>query len=127
MARILAILAVLALTEATISHTKLGRGHVGVERETALMQTFNRDLADSKVTPVTRVVNLLKEMTHTLEKEMEEDENLYKQLSCWCNDNVWAKKVATETNTAKAEELTATIETLTARSLELKTRIAELE
>jgi len=106
----------------------MGRGYVGKERETALLQTYNRELENSKgVTPVTRVVNLLKEMTATLNAEMEEDEGLYKKLSCWCNDNVYAKKLSSEANKEKIEELTHTIETLTARSSELKTRIAELE
>jgi hypothetical protein len=74
----------------------MGRGYVGRERERSLLQTYSRQLTGSKsdakgVTPVTRVVNLLKEMSATLEKEMEEDEGLYKKLSCWCNENVYAK------------------------------------
>jgi chromosome segregation ATPase len=73
------------------------------------------------------VVNLLKEMSGTLEKEMEEDEGLYKKLSCWCNENVYAKKLSSDANKEKIEELTATIESLTAKSKELKTKIAELE
>jgi len=70
---------------------------------------------------------LLKEMTNTLDKEMEEDEGLYKKLSCWCNENVYAKKLSSEANQGKIESLTADIERLTARSTELKTKIAELE
>jgi len=127
MTKVLLVLA-LAAVAAEASNTHMGRGYVGVERERSLLQTYNRDLANSKgVTPVTRVVNLLKEMTNTLNKEMEEDEGLYKKLSCWCNENVYAKKLSSEANTQKIEELTATIEQLTARSGELKTRIAQLE
>merc|ERR1719487_1342838 len=126
MARALVLLALVAVAAAT--NTRMARGHVGAERESSLLQTYNRDLSNSKgVTPVTRVVNLLKEMTATLNAEMEEDEGLYKKLSCWCNDNVYAKKLSSEANKEKIEELTHTIETLTARSSELKTRIAELE
>jgi len=127
MTKVLLVLA-LAAVSAEASNTHMGRGYVGVERERSLLQTYNRDLANSKgVTPVTRVVNLLKEMTNTLNKEMEEDEGLYKKLSCWCNENVYAKKLSAEANTQKIEELTASIEQLTARSGELKTRIAQLE
>ena len=36
---------------------------------------------NSKATPVTRVVNLLKEMQKTLNKEQEEDEELYEKLA----------------------------------------------
>merc|ERR1719217_2033739 len=106
----------------------LGRGYVGAQQQSSLLQTYNRALDGNKgVTPVTRVVNLLKEMTATLNKEMDEDEGLYKKLACWCNNNVYEKKESAEANTQKIEELTATIETLTAKSQELKTRIAEPE
>merc|ERR1719174_1552776 len=102
----------------------MGRGHVGTEREHALLQTYDRELTNSKVTPVTRVVNLLKEMSETLNKEMDEDENLYKKLSCWCNNNAYEKKESAEANKQKIEELTAKIEMLTAKSKELKEKIA---
>merc|ERR1719390_237609 len=104
----------------------MGRGHVGLERESSLLQTYDRAF-ETGVTPVTRVVNLLKEMSATLEKEMEEDEGLYKKLSCWCNENVYAKKLSADANKEKIETLTADIERLTALSAELKTKIEELE
>merc|ERR1719331_2373079 len=110
------------------------RGVVGAEREQALLQTYDRQLsgslADSKVggvTPVTRVVNLLKEMAKTLNKEQEEDEALYDKLACWCNNNEYEKKGSADAATSKISELEATIEMLTARSGELKTKIKELE
>merc|ERR1719181_467171 len=110
MNRILSV-AVLALAamqaHATNTQTQLGRGFVGKERERSLLQTYDRELS-AGVTPVTRVVNLLKEMTETLNKEMEEDEGLYKKLSCWCNDNVYEKKLSSDANKAKIEELTHT-------------------
>jgi chaperonin cofactor prefoldin len=110
------------------AHSKMGRGYIGAQRERALVQTYNHALASSKgVTPVTRVVNLLKEMSATLEKEMEEDENLFKKLSCWCNDNSYAKKESANANSDKIDQLTSTIEMLTAKSKELKARIASLE
>merc|ERR1719331_1807737 len=110
------------------------RGVVGAERKQALLQTYERQLsgslADSKVggvTPVTRVVNLLKEMAKTLNKEQEEDEALYDKLACWCNNNEYEKKGSSDAATAKIADLEATIEMLTARSKELKTKIKELE
>jgi len=105
----------------------VGRGFVGVERERSLLQTYDRELNGHGVTPVVRVVNLLKEMTATLGKEMEEDEELYHKLACWCNDNVYAKGLSEEANKEKIEELKATIEQLTAKSTELGTKIKELE
>merc|ERR1719171_2179044 len=52
---------------------------------------------------------------------------MYKKLSCWCNDNAYAKKLSAGSNTDKIESLTHTIEMLTARSKELKEKIHELE
>merc|ERR1719331_1374860 len=110
------------------------RGVVGAERTQALLQIYERQLsgslADSKVggvTPVTRVVNLLKEMAATLNKEQEEDEALYNKLACWCNNNEYEKKGSADAATSKISDLEATIEMLTARSGELKTKIKELE
>jgi len=127
------IVTLVALSAVQTDATTLqsGRGYAGKQRERSLLQAYsaayNAAASKGKSTPVTRVVNLLKEMTSTLDKEMEEDEGLYKKLSCWCNDNVWAKKNSAEANTEKIESLTADIERLTAKSTELKTKIAELE
>jgi len=123
-----ASLVALTAVSADGSNMHLGRGYVGAQQQSSLLQTYNRALDGNKgVTPVTRVVNLLKEMTTTLNKEMDEDEGLYKKLACWCNENVYAKKLSSDANKEKIAELQATIERLTAKSSELKTRIADLE
>jgi len=104
------------------------RGSAGAEQAAALLQTYNKQLTGSKgVTPVTRVVNLLKEMQNTLNKEQEEDEALYDKLACWCNNNKYEKNGASDSATAKISDLEAKIEMLTARSTELNTKIKELE
>jgi len=127
------IMALVALSAVQSDATAVqsGRGYAGKQREHSLLQAYsaayNAAASKGKSTPVTRVVNLLKEMSSTLDKEMEEDEGLYKKLSCWCNDNVWAKKNSAEANTEKIESLTGSIEMLTAKSSGLKTKIAELE
>jgi len=105
-----------------------GRGHVGAEQARSLLQTYNNQLTGGQgVTPVTRVVNLLKEMQNTLNKEQEEDEALYNKLECWCNNNKYEKNQASDAATAKIADLEANIEMLTARSKELNTKIKELE
>jgi len=81
----------------------------------------------AKVSPVTRVVTLLKEMQQTLQKEMGEDEDLFKKLGCWCNQNTYEKENAIADAEAKVAELESTIETLAAKSAELKSKIAETE
>jgi len=104
------------------------RGSAGAEQAAALLQTYDKQLTGSKgVTPVTRVVNLLKEMQNTLNKEQEEDEALYDKLACWCNNNKYEKNGASDSATAKISDLEAKIEMLTARSTELNTKIKELE
>jgi len=106
------------------------RGNLGNKREQSLLQTYTSALDGGKaagVTPVTRVVNLLKEMQATLNKEQDEDEALYKQLACWCNNNQYEKKEAMQAASDKIAELESTIEMLTARSSELKDKIKELE
>jgi len=78
-------------------------------------------------TPVTRVVNLLKEMSKTVQSEMDEDDGLYRKLKCWCNDNNWEKGNAIEKSQAKIAELESTIESLTGSTAELRESIKELE
>eukprot|EP00746_Dinoflagellata_sp_MGD_P161891 gnl/MRDRNA2_/MRDRNA2_89211_c0_seq1.p1 gnl/MRDRNA2_/MRDRNA2_89211_c0~~gnl/MRDRNA2_/MRDRNA2_89211_c0_seq1.p1 ORF type:complete len:752 (-),score=250.54 gnl/MRDRNA2_/MRDRNA2_89211_c0_seq1:49-2304(-) len=98
-------------------------------REENLMQTWNKVLdaqqQGAEVTPITRVVNLLKEMQVTLKKEMDEDEELYDKLACWCNNNKYEKNEAIEAAEKEIERLEALIEQLTAKIAELKTIIEE--
>merc|ERR1719375_1378057 len=125
-----ALLLLFTLTPAA-AHEQM-RGIAGAEQARSLLQTYNAQLTGTGsqqkgVTPVTRVVNLLKEMSATLNKEQEEDEDLYDKLACWCNNNKYEKNGASDAAEAKISELEATIEMLTAKSKELNTKIAELE
>jgi hypothetical protein len=93
----------------------------------SLLQTWSKALdgTSAQETPITRVVNLLKEMQVTLKKEMDEDEELYDKLACWCNNNKYEKNEAIEAAEAEIASLEAKIEALTAKIAELKTTIAE--
>jgi hypothetical protein len=66
-------------------------------------------------------------MSVTLQKDMDEDAELYDKLACWCRENGASKKNAIKANTEKVSELEATIEELTASSAGLKAKIKELE
>jgi len=123
------LLVSLLATATDAVHVESGskRGVVGTEQARSLLQTYNRELVKEKVTPVTRVVNLLKEMSKTLNKEQEEDEALYNKLECWCNNNKYEKNGASDEATQKIADLEANIEMLTARSKELRTKIKDLE
>lgn len=93
-------------------------------REEALLQAWDKALDEQKQgadeTPVTRVVNLLKAMQETLKKEMDEDEEMYEKVACWCSNQKYAKNEAIETAEQQIASLEAKIEQLSAKSAELK-------
>merc|ERR1719191_249506 len=66
-------------------------------------------------------------MLKQLEKEAEEDEEIYDQLACWCETNDKEKTKAIADAEAKIEQLTTAIEDLTASSARLNTEIKNLE
>merc|ERR1719487_597592 len=74
----------------------------------------------TQASPVQKVVKLLQEMQDTLKKEMEEDEEIYDKLDCWCNTNDKEKSDAIAAAEASVNDLSATIEQLTARGEELR-------
>merc|ERR1740133_875222 len=81
------------------------------------------DVAAAKNRPVTKVVNLLKDMLKQLEKEAEEDEEIYDQMACWCSTNDKEKTKAISDAEARIENLTTKIEELTGLSAQLNTEI----
>merc|ERR1719284_1356793 len=85
------------------------------------------DVAESKNRPVSKVITLLKDMLKQLEKEAEEDEEIYDQLACWCETNDKEKTKAIADAEAKITDLTTKIEELTASSARLNTEIKNLE
>merc|ERR1719472_189943 len=66
-------------------------------------------------------------MLKQLEKEAEEDEEIYDQLACWCETNDKEKTKSIEEAESKIEDLTTKIEELTAGSARLNTEIKNLE
>merc|ERR1719428_305089 len=77
--------------------------------------------------PVTKVINLIKDMMAQLEKEAEEDEETYEKVACWCETNDKEKTAAIAEAEARITDLTSTIEELTATSARLNTEIKNLE
>merc|ERR1719262_807649 len=66
-------------------------------------------------------------MLKQLEKEAEEDEEIYDKMACWCETNDKEKTKAIEEAEAHITDLTAMIEELTAASARLNTEIKNLE
>jgi len=85
------------------------------------------DFAADKARPVTKVVNLLKDMLKQLEKEAEEDEEIYDQLACWCATNEKEKTKSIAEAEAHITDLTTSVEDLTASSSRLGTEIKNLD
>mmetsp|Transcript_76513 Transcript_76513/g.135574 ORF Transcript_76513/g.135574 Transcript_76513/m.135574 type:complete len:684 (-) Transcript_76513:104-2155(-) len=85
------------------------------------------DAEDAKNRPVTKVINLLKDMLKTLQKEGDADEEIYDKLACWCDTNDKEKTKAIEVAEASIEKLTKEVEELTATSARLETEIEDLE
>merc|ERR550514_1766869 len=66
-------------------------------------------------------------MTSQLEKEAEEDEEVYETMGCWCETNDKEKTKAISDGESRIADLTASIESLTGLSAKLNTEIANLE
>jgi chaperonin cofactor prefoldin len=76
--------------------------------------------------PVSKVIVLLQDMLKQLEKEAEEDEEVYEALSCWCETNDKAKTKAIADAETHIKNLQTKIEQLTANSARLNTEIEGL-
>merc|ERR1719412_2215741 len=85
------------------------------------------DVAGAKNRPVSKVITLLKDMLKQLEKEAEEDEEIYDKMACWCETNDKEKTKSIAEAEARIETLTTKIEELTADSARLNTEIKNLE
>merc|ERR1719434_466194 len=77
--------------------------------------------------PVSKVITLLKDMQKQLEKEAEEDEEIYDKMACWCETNDKEKTKSIADAEARISDLTTKIEELTASSARLNTEIKNLE
>merc|ERR1719478_552041 len=91
------------------------------------VSTLAFDTEAAKNRPVTKVVNLLKDMLAQMEKEKEEDEAVYEKMACWCTTNDKEKTQAIKDAESRIKMLGTKIEELTALSAQLNTEIANLE
>merc|ERR1719158_1452830 len=85
------------------------------------------DAEDAKNRPVSKVITLLRDMLVQLEKEAEEDQEIYDNMVCWCTTNDKEKVKAIDDAEAHIEDLTTQIEELTALAARLTTELATLE
>merc|ERR1719377_56501 len=92
-----------------------------------ITSSLSFDAEGAKNRPVSKVVTLLKDMLKQLEKEAEEDEEVYDQMACWCETNDKEKTKSIATAEARIEDLTAKIEELTGLRAQLNTEIKNLD
>jgi septal ring factor EnvC (AmiA/AmiB activator) len=90
-------------------------------------QALGSDDDASKNRPVSKVITLLKDMLKQLEKEAEEDEEIYDKMACWCETNDKEKTKSIADAETRISDLTTKIEELTANSARLSTEIKNLE
>merc|ERR1719217_1714200 len=98
---------------------------LGMEVQVQSTLTFNAEEAKSR--PVAKVITLLKDMLAQMEKEAEEDQEVYDKFVCWCETNDKEKTKSIADAEARIENLTAKIEELTALSSQLQTELKNLE
>merc|ERR1719390_167693 len=100
---------------------------MGLGADGAAASLLGLDAAEAKNRPVSKVITLLKDMLKQLEKEAEEDEEIYDKMACWCETNDKEKTKSIADAEARIEDLTTMIEELTAGSARLNTEIKNLE
>merc|ERR1711933_187864 len=95
--------------------------------ESGMTSSLSFDIEEAKNRPVSKVITLLKDMLKQLEKEAEEDEEIYDKMACWCETNDKEKTKSIADAEARISDLTTKIEELTASSARLNTEIKNLE
>merc|ERR1719272_559495 len=95
--------------------------------EVSVTSSLTFDAEAAKNHPVSKVITLLKDMLKQLEKEAEEDEEIYDKMACWCETNDKEKTKSIADAEARISDLTTKIEELTASSARLNTEIKNLE
>jgi len=99
----------------------------GFSMDVSMTSSLSFDAQEAKNRPVSKVITLLKDMLKQLEKEAEEDEEIYDKMACWCETNDKEKTKSIADAEARIADLTTKIEELTASSARLNTEIKNLE
>jgi chaperonin cofactor prefoldin len=76
--------------------------------------------------PITKVIGLLKDMASQLQKEADEDAEMFEKMGCWCETNDKEKTKAIAEAKKHIEALTASIDAGTAKSSALETELEKL-
>merc|ERR1719230_2542775 len=93
----------------------------------AAFPDVNVFLQETKNRPVTKVINLLKDMLKQMEKEGEEDEDIYEKFGCWCTTGEKEKTKSIADAQSRITVLQTDIERSTADNSRLGAEIANLQ
>merc|ERR1719267_547262 len=85
----------------------------GMRVDVSEQSSLNSVADATKNRPVSKVITVLKDMLAQLEKEGEEDEEIYEQVACWCETNDKEKTKAIADAEQRITDLTTKIEELT--------------
>jgi len=77
--------------------------------------------------PMTKAINLLKDMKKDLEREQKDEEDTYALLDCWCKKNDGEKKASIEAAQQKIDELQAAIEKASGETGQFSTLIDQMK
>merc|ERR1719316_1019788 len=83
-------------------------------------------LQDTSKGPVEKVANLLRDMSKTLQKDADNDEDLHEEMGCWCKSNKKQKTQSIADGTQKSSDLTAEITSLREKGKLLTTELDHL-
>lgn len=73
-------------------------------------------LQDNSLGPVEKVANLLSDMSKTLAKDAENDDELHEKMDCWCITNKKQKTQSNAENAQKSSDLSAEVQSLREKS-----------
>merc|ERR1719326_1800832 len=95
--------------------------------DVSAVSSLRFDAESAKNRTVSKVITLLKDMLIQLQKEAEEDEDIYDKLACWCTTNDREKTKAIKDAEEKIDSLHTRIAELTALSARLTEEIENLD
>jgi hypothetical protein len=82
---------------------------------------------DLKERPISKVINLLKDMSAELQKTLKEETELKEKMDCWCEVNEKEKNAAIEEANRRIDQLTASIGKNAGKKAELQATIKQVE
>jgi len=77
--------------------------------------------------PMTKVVNMLKDMHNSLKEESENDQEIYNKMACWCNNNKADKEKEIADSRTRIQELDSEQNSAAAKIERLKVEIKDTE